>query len=95
MWAGEMQRYGATVLFVTARSEDSTIMRMMQHEYDVYGDLLVFDFIDAYHQLSVKSFMTSVYHVRRFGGEAHISRLVHRFPNFRYTTTSTRPVGER
>ncbi len=40
-----------------------------QHESDIYGDLVVFDFIDDYHQLSVKSFMVSEYHVHQFAGE--------------------------
>lgn len=41
----------------------------IQIESTLYGDVLVFDYIDSYYTLSIKSWMISEYHLKRFGGE--------------------------
>ncbi len=87
MWAGELRCHGALVLFATARSNDMNVMRAMQvpmclvyqfrvntsiqDESEIYGDLLVFDYVDDYYRLSVKSWMNSEYHLQRFSGTVY------------------------
>jgi hypothetical protein len=64
----------------------------------MYGDLLVFNFIDSYHQLSVKSFMTSEYHKRRFEGEyatINIGKISKSFKFFSKRKIGLRKQGEK
>jgi hypothetical protein len=46
----------------------STIFVIFQLESGIFGDLLVFDYMDSYFRLSIKSKLISDYHVRRFAG---------------------------
>jgi hypothetical protein len=54
---------GVVILIIYSQFKQS------QDESEIYGDVLVFDYIDDYHHLSVKSWLTSEYHTQRFSGK--------------------------
>jgi hypothetical protein len=54
-WASEARSFGIPVIYALGRTDDEQIQKMLEIEHQTYGDLLQFNFIDAYYNITIKS----------------------------------------
>jgi hypothetical protein len=54
-WAQEAQSLGIPVIYAVGRAKDDRVQTMLENEHRTYGDILQFNYIDAYYNISIKS----------------------------------------
>lgn len=54
-WGREAQALGIPVIYAVGRSNNDGIQKMLESEHRSYGDLLQFNYIDAYYNITIKS----------------------------------------
>jgi len=54
-WGQEAHLLGIPVIYAIGRAKDDKIQTMLENEHRTYGDLLQFNYIDAYYNISIKS----------------------------------------
>jgi hypothetical protein len=70
-WGQEALSLGIPVIYAVGRAKDDQIQTMLENEHRSYGDLLQFNYIDAYYNISIKSIGILNWFVKR--GCQHIT----------------------